>query len=85
MKKDGRVTFGYRIYESIEEASKHLRVPVGMLYAKLSAIEKRKAALKHKAELDHWGFAYDLHLNDEEYIDLDHIKDSAGSWIKHNV
>ncbi len=43
MKKDGRVTFGYRTYESIEEASKHLRVPVGMLYAKLSAIEKRKA------------------------------------------
>lgn len=77
MKKDGRVTFGYRTYESIEEASKHLRVPVRMLYAKLSAIEKRKAALEH--------IAYDLHLNDEEYIDLDHIKDSAGSWIKHNV
>ena len=65
-KKDIRVTFNYRTYDSIEDASIHLRVPVGMLYAKLERDKKRSEEAKGLVDLD-------IYIDDEEYIDLDEI------------
>ena len=71
-----KVTFNNRIYNSIEEASMHLRVPAKDLRVKL---EKDRKAQEKTPDFawEHWGFEYSSELGStDDMVDYEMHLDS---------